>query len=829
LPTRHTSAAIRAAVAPSAKVILRVTKPAIEIPRILLLYRIILVVCFPFLVIYVLFRFLANRAYANHFSERLGFLPRRLHRTAPGAIWLHAVSVGEVASALPLIRAYRAESPKIPIFVSTTTVAGRRAAALKLAGLADAYFYCPFDYAWCVRRVLRALRPSLVIVLETEIWPNLYAESKRFGASLALVNARISSRTWQRYRANRWLFGPVLRLADIVLPQTPKDRDRYIRMSVPPASLYLEGNLKYDAPAASKRVDLPTFGASKVWIAASTVGPNEAGSIERHTIDEDDIVIEAFRQLGKRYPKLLMILAPRQQDRFDLVAAKLKNADVPFLRRTDLDPNVIPSFSLPNLPLPGVLLLDSIGDLAGLYHLADVAFVGGSIAPRGGHNILEPAAASVPVVVGQHMQNFETIAADFLAAEALVQIRRPSELETSIDDLLADPERAKAIGARGRAIVEQQQGVSFHIVARLRPIYNTATPILAKSFLTRLLLTPLAILWEAGGFLKRHRSLRHLKRLPVPVISVGGITVGGSGKTPFVNYLAGLLRSRGLRPAILTRGYHRRSSAKTMIFAAGADVPPALTGDEAQMFLHAGVAAVGIGADRFEAASLLLKHVPADVFLLDDGFQHARLARDVDVVLIDGLDPFGQYGTVPVGRLRESLSALARASVFIVTRVTSPDRFRAISAELARYNPAAPVFQTSTVTRRWRTCSVNKRAEALLQGPVAAFCGLGNPQAFLNTLETLNLEVVFSWAFTDHHVYSPVEIQRLRQNAEANGASVLVTTEKDRMNLPAGVEDIVAPLDLAWLEIEYTLDREEEFVAFLEHQLGRRLVSTVAS
>ena len=523
-----------------------------------------------------------------------------------------------------------------------------------------------------------------------------------------------------------------------------------------------------------------------------------------------------------------MILAPRQQDRFDLVAAKLKGADIPFLRRSDLDPTVNPSFSLPNLPLPGVLLLDSIGDLASLYHLADVAFVGGSIAPRGGHNILEPAAAAVPVVVGQHMQNFETIANDFLAADALIQIRRPSELETSVDELLQNPELAKEIGRRGRAIVEQQQGVSHHIVARLLPFYNTATPILPRRFITKLLLTPLAVLWEAGGYLKRHRDLRKQCRLPVPVISVGGITVGGSGKTPFVNYLAGLLGSRGLRPAILTRGYLRRSSAKTMIFSAGADVPPALTGDEAQIFLHAGVAAVGIGADRYAAGTILLKHLPVDVFLLDDGFQHACLARDIDIVVIDGLDPFGQYATVPVGRLREPLSALTRATAFIVTRVTNADRFHAIAAELERHNPHAPVFQTSTITKRWRTCTTNNRAEALLTGRVAAFCGLGNPQAFLNTLESLDLEVVFSWPFTDHHVYTPLELQRLRQNAQAHGATVMVTTEKDRMNLPPSVEGIVAPLDLAWLEIEYKLDYEERFLSFLEEKLNRRLVLTAS-
>lgn len=777
---------------------------------------------------YLLVRFLSNRTFGHKFAERLGFLPQRFHRTGPGSIWLHAVSVGEMNSAIPLLQEIHAQNPKLSVFVSTTTFAARKAGEKRLAGLAEGLFYFPFDYVSCVRRVLRALRPSMVIMLETEIWPNVYAESKRFGAALALVNARISARTWPRYRSLRWFFRPVLRLADIVFPQSFRDQERYFKLGLPRALLNLEGNLKFDAPAVQEPLAFPVFGAEEVWVAASTVGPNESGSMHRHQVDEDDIVIEAFRMLRSKHPRLLLIIAPRQQDRFDAVAAKLDRSGLPYVRRTTLDPKLNPTFRLPHLELPGIILLDTIGELPRLYHLAHVAFVGGSIAPRGGHNILEPAAAGVPVVVGRHMQNFEAIASEFAAAGALTQVEDAEALAPTIHQLLVDRHRAGQLGASGRAVVELQQGASKRVVAKLLAPYQLATPLLPRGLLARALLTPLSALWTIGGAVKRRRALRKKRELKLPVISVGGISIGGSGKTPFVNYLAGLLRARGMRPAILTRGYRRRSIAKYLVFSAGADVPPALTGDEAQIFLKAGIAAVGIGSNRFEAGQLLLKHVDADVFLLDDGYQHALLERNVDIVLIDGLDPFGGHATVPLGRLREPLSALKRADLFVVTRVSSPHRYRAIAHELHRYNATAPIFQATTVSRRWRLCSEGSKIDGLLTGKVAAFCGLGNPQAFWNTLEQLGLEVTYRWAFSDHHLYSPIELHRLRQQAQAAGAGLLVTTEKDRMNLPPGVEAIVAPLELAWLEIQYKLDREAEFLSYLDQRLRKRTTAELA-
>ncbi len=306
---------------------------------------------------------------------------------------------------------------------------------------------------------------------------------------------------------------------------------------------------------------------------------------------------------------------------------------------------------------------------------------------------------------------------------------------------------------------------------------------------------------------------------------MGGITVGGSGKTPFANFLANRLREKGYSPAILTRGYRRRSPARHLIFPPGATAPPALTGDEAQIFLRSGAAAVGIGSDRYQTAKILLDHHPAtDVLLLDDGFQHARLPRDLDIVVIDGLDPFGKDHVVPLGRLREPLSALRRAQVFVVTRAETDLRYEAICRRLHEYNPQAPVFRTRLKARGWRDYRSGQFLAELPTRRVGAFCGLGNPQNFWITLGSLGLEVVFRWAFDDHHSYRPTELQRVAHHARMKKAEILVTTEKDRMNCPDHLASAIAPLDLAWLEIDLEMEDESTFMSFLEDKLRHREV-----
>jgi 3-deoxy-D-manno-octulosonic-acid transferase len=728
---------------------------------------------------------------------------------------LHAVSAGEVASAIPLINELQTGDPLIPIYLSTSTIAGRIAAEQRIASLIKGVFFCPLDYVSCVRRTLRTIRPALVIVLETEIWPNLYAEVKRSGARLAIVNGRISTRSWPRYKALRALLAPILRLPDAVYVQSAIDSDRYTQLGVPSESVELAGNLKYDASFSPTPTAIPSFGAERICIAASTAGPNEAGSIVRHSIDEDEIVIRTFRALAGEFPSLLLILAPRQPARFEIVANKLKASGVSFLRWTEVkaDP-------LLELDLPGVLLLDTMGELAGAFALAHVAFVGGSIAPRGGHNILEPAAAGVPVIIGPHIENFEAIANDFLSSDAVVQIRYEDEFLPALRSLLIDRTRAQDLGSSARQVIERKAGISRRIAPHLWQLYYAAFLKPLRGFVSRLALGALAWLWCSAGLLRRRRlesRASFLPKLPVPVVSIGGITVGGSGKTPLTNYLAARLSERGCSPAILTRGYRRRSPFPNLVFSPGAQVPSAFTGDEAQIFLRTGIASIGIGADRYETAKILLQEFPStDVLLLDDAFQHARMKRDLDIVAVDGLDPFGQEEVVPLGRLREPLPALSRADIFIVTRADNSIRYEAICARLREYNPAAPIFRARLVARHWCDYGTGECIQDLPTRRVGAFCGVGNPQNFWNTLESLGLEIISRWAFDDHHHYRPIELQRIAHQARVHGAEILVTTEKDRINCPKHLDRAIAPLDLAWLEIDLEIDDERSFLTLLD-------------
>jgi tetraacyldisaccharide 4'-kinase len=782
--------------------------------RIIFLYRLIQFLAFPFLFVYFAWRLISNRPYRAHFRERLGFIPRRFHRTAPGAIWLHAVSAGEVITAQSLIEALREQEPRIAIFVSTSTTSGRAVAFKKLENIVDGIFYCPLDYASCVRRTINAIKPSLVLIFETEIWPNLYAEIKRVGANLAIVNARISSRTWSQYLSMKWFFAPVLRLPDLVFPQSVMDRDRYYRLGVPLSRLHQEGNLKYDASATAPLSSLPTFGAHPICLAASTVAPGDSRHY-KHNIDEDAIVLDAFEKLQAEFPRLLLILAPRQPKRFDPVARMLRERKISFIRRSEMNAD-----RQAELQLPGVLLLDTLGELAGAFRLGDVVFVGGSIAPRGGHNILEPAAAGVAIICGKHMENFEAISRDFLESGALVQVETADELAPVFQKLLSDPALAQRLGGKARLVVEHKRGAAARIARRLWPLYWSAAPRTPHGLSARIFLSSLAKLWVLGGRLKQKRDEARQQHLPCSVISIGGITVGGAGKTPFTNYLAQELARRGHKPAILMRGYRRRTPARNIILPAGAHVPPTLTGDEAQIYLRTGVAPVGIGTDRAETGRLLLQHQEADLFLLDDGFQHRKIYRDADIVVIDGLIPFGQRDTIPLGRLREPLSALARADAFVVTRADNDFRFEVLTKQLRQHNTGAPIFRVFTRPRQWRMCGQQTILKDLPYKRVAAFCALGNPQGFWNTLDQMGLEVVYRWTFPDHHVYQPTQLRRITAQALSTGAQALVTTEKDRINFPRDFVSAVSPLEVAWLEIENILEQEAAFFAWLDGRLA---------
>lgn len=693
------------------------------------------------------------------------------------------------------------------LFVSTTTLAGRATAEQKLAGIADGIFYAPIDYRFAVRRVLRALRPSLVVVLETEIWPNLYREVKRTGSGLMVVNGRISDRALPRYRKLRLFFRHVLAWPNAILVQTEKDRTRYVESGAPADRVRVAGNLKFDFnPRAEVANEITALMArtspAEVWIAASTMPPAESGDV-----DEDDVVLAAFCELAPRREGLLLILVPRRPERFDVVEQKLVAAGIRYVRRSQLRGDS-------TLALPGVLLLDTIGELSALFSIADVVFMGGTLARRGGHNILEPAFFARPVIVGPHMENFAAIAEEFLAHSAVVEIARGSAVAGAVERLLNDRSLAAEIGERGRALAEAERGAAARIAEEAERWYFAGLPRVMRPALVHWPLRVLSWIWEAGSSRSRRQAMNERRRLNTPVISIGGITMGGTGKTPLVLLLAERLRRQRLNPAILTRGYRRRSIERHIVVAAGVQASTDLTGDEAQIFVRSGAAHVGIGANRYETALLVEAQCRPDIFLLDDGFQHWRLDRQFDIVLIDALNPFGGGWTFPLGELREPLPALARANAFVITRVQPGQRTDAVENEIRRHNRDAPIFRSRVIPRCW--VELEWGTQSGVDTPalrrVAAFCGLANPAAFWRTLELLGLEILFRWTFADHHHYSPRELQRLAAQARAHGADVLVTTEKDVMNFCQNAPALFAPARLYWLKIGVEVENEEELV-----------------
>jgi tetraacyldisaccharide 4'-kinase len=740
-----------------------------------------------------------NSAYRRGLGERFGRLPRALWRSEPGAVWLHAVSVGEAIAAVPLVKRIRAEMPEAPVYVSVTTLAGRALAEEKLRDLAAGVFYAPLDYRFAVRRVLRRLKPSVVAVMETEIWPNLWRDARLSGAGLIVLNGRISVRALPRYRRLRWFFRQMLPLAGEILAQDETAAGRFRELGA--RAVTVAGNLKYDfdpssaSPPAEVERFIARLAPDEIWIAASTMPP--AGEDDP---DEDGLVIEVFRRLAGERPRMLAILVPRRPERFGAAAEKLAAAGVPFVRRSALGDGPAP-------PLPGVLLLDSIGELSSLFPLAGVVFVGGSLARRGGHNILEPAFCGVPVVTGPHMENFAEIAEAFRAAGAVVTVRDAEELTAAVSRLLDDPAARAELGRRGREAAAAQRGASARAVEGLRRAYDHALVRPWPHPVRRALLGPAAALWRLGVRLDRAARSRSSVRLEAPVVSVGNLAMGGTGKTPFAIWLSGRLKAGGRRPAVLLRGYRRGGGRAVEAFPPGARPPAWAVGEEALLHLLAGHAAVGVGADRLAAWRLLRKAGPPDAVVLDDGFQHWPVRRDADIVLIDAVDPY-RGGVFPLGRLREPFAALGRATAVVLMRSEAGRAYPALEALIRRFNRQAPIFHA-----RYKP-----RLEPLPAGcSVGAFCGLGHPASFAATLRQAGVAAAFLERFPDHHHYTAADLEPLAARAD-----VLVTTAKDRVNIAGG---LAARLNPRVLEIEVEVDEEAALLDLIERRLRARAVS----
>jgi 3-deoxy-D-manno-octulosonic-acid transferase len=393
---------------------------------------------------YWLYQMARHGKYRRGIGERLGIVPGRL-RLPTGTervIWIHAVSVGEVLAVAGLAEELRRRLPH-RIFISTTTDTGQALARKKFGE--ENVFYFPMDFGFAIGPYLRGLRPEAVVIAETEFWPNFLRLAKAGGARVAVVNARISDRSWPGYRRVRGVLSAVLNDVDLFVAQTADDGARLQDIGAAEARVRVRGNLKFDVPApvASAIVDrvrrsIAAEGAGPVLVCGSTLE------------GEETLLLKAFENVLVSHPAAVMVLAPRHPERFGEVAGLLERMSIPFYRRSLWRGEVLSG---------SVFLLDTIGELAAMYSLADLAFVGGSLVPRGGHNMIEPAQYGVATIVGNHMDNFRDMVSLFLSRDA-VRMVGPAELPLVLLELLKDDVKRKALGRRALETMQSQTGAT---------------------------------------------------------------------------------------------------------------------------------------------------------------------------------------------------------------------------------------------------------------------------------------------------------------------------------------------------------------------------------
>ena len=427
-----------------------------------LAYSFLTLVLFVVVSPYFLYQAIRYKKYVGSLRQRLGFLPVTINIDGEESIWIHAVSVGEVLTARALASDLKVLYPRLRLFLSTTTVTGQQVARHSLQHV-DGVFYFPFDWTLIVRRTLDLVKPRLFIMMETEIWPNLLRVCRARDVRTAVINGRISSRSYPRYRLVRPFFRRVLADVDRFCMQSEESARRLIDLGADPSRVTVTGSLKFDS------LDFPTatpHGKPRERVLRFFgLSPNRpvvvAGSTMR---GEESAVLRAFARVKATLPSALAIVAPRQPERFDEVERLCRDAGFVTIRRSELPIDVEPRAD--------VVVLDSIGELARIYQLATAVFVGGSLVDHGGHNILEPAIVGKPIMFGPHMQNFKEIAETFLANGAALQVHSDRELEETLQVLLTDPVRRARLGAAARALVEANRGAkdkTLAVIAELAP------------------------------------------------------------------------------------------------------------------------------------------------------------------------------------------------------------------------------------------------------------------------------------------------------------------------------------------------------------------------
>ena len=812
-----------------------------------------------FLIIPVfLVRSVREKGFVERIRQSLGFFPEHaLDRVEKKeCIWVHAASVGEIVATSPLIKEFRKEFPHSPILVSVVTTSGYEMAN-RIIKDADAIIYFPLDLPFVAAHVLRRIRPRVFLPVETELWPNFLKTARHLRIPVMMVNGRISDRSVKQYKHLHSILRDMLGTVKLFAMQSPIDADYIKRLGADPALVTITGNTKFDqtytdvSPEEKQRI-IKEMGLEQ------NEGIFLAGSTHR---GEEEYVLNAFRAVREKHPQARLVIAPRELLRTAEGVHLGKKAGFTVGCRQELQKRAGQN--------EDIVILDTIGELGKVYSIGDVIYVGGSLIAHGGHNILEPAAHGKAIIVGHYMFNFKDTHALFTHRDAVITVQNGKELTREVVHLFDDPAERHRMEQVTLDIVSENKGASRKSAVLLREMLDAyeseeETRRVRSTQKIANLQTYFIDLVHAkevdGFFLNGVLFILHIfsfiyaglvnfklagyrvglfkrQSLDCFVISLGNVTVGGTGKTPTAQRLARAIRDMGYRVVILNRGYRAKWHGEVGIVSDGKKLymDAAEAGDEAYMLAkHLPDVPVLIGAERVKTGRYAIEHFGAEVAILDDGYQHWQLHRDLDILLVDAVNVFGNGYILPRGTLREPISHISRADVCLMTKV---DQAAAGSCDyirqtVERYNPEVHILESVHQPRcfipiqEWYRDIAGEGIDvAEIRGRhIVAVSAIGNPASFEQTLSDLGAVIIESLRYPDHHDYTMLEMQDILEQAENMGAEAIVITEKDAVKIPAEVirAQWNIPVYVICVEVTFT-QGGEPFLQMLRGELTQKI------
>ncbi len=839
-----------------------------------ILYNIlILIVLLVFVLPYYTYRLFTEKGFALRFKQQVfgRIEDEEIAKVIrKDCIWIHGASVGEIVATSPLVKQIRREMPNRPILVSAFTVGGYNMAK-QIIPEADAIIYFPLDLPFVAESLVKRIHPGVFMPVETELWPNFLRAIRERHIPVMMVNGRISEKSVKNYRYLYGIWDDMLNTVTRFCMQSSIDADYIAHLGADKQKIFVTGNTKFDQTyaevtpedLAKYRYELGLKQDYPIIVAGST-----------HP-GEEKILLESFKEVRKRYPHARLIIAPRKTARAEEIAKLAAHYGYETGFRSKMQEVQGEREEYP------LLIIDTIGELGRIYAVGDVVYVGGSFSNTGGHNVLEPAAHAKPILVGPSMQNFKDSYALLSKVKACKMVGTNAELTSEMLDIINNDARREQMGAASLQVIKENRGAdvrSIHYLQELleltavpsreypvypintrnltdegggrlrhgdaliqyiyRIAYGPETPFMGWLLLA--VLRAMSYLYKFGVCCKLklyELGLIKKEKLSCCVISIGNITVGGTGKTPTAQKMADIVKSMGYRVVILNRGYRSHWGKELGVVSDGNKIYMTAyeAGDEAYLMAKTlpGIPVI-IGKNRAVTGRYAVEKMNAQVIIMDDGYQHWQLERDLDVVLVDTLNMFGNGCVLPRGTLREPLQNLARGDLFLLTKTDQSSRLNRIQLRhtIAQYNAAAPVVESIhhpknfvEIADWYKGISENfKDLEELRGKDVMVFSAIGNPSSFEQTLSGIGLNILEAVRYPDHHDYGMLEMQYINERASSLKAVAMVATAKDAVKIPTEFIYSAREIPLYILNMDICItDGMDKFKEYIDNAIAKKI------